>query len=135
MVYASVVPGTRCRIFRRENGCMWARWRVPHAFGTSLPGWLVMLPHRHVVMLDELRAEEAADLGPLLRAVTTALREVLGWCAVHRCGGVLERTGTNHLFHPRGQAVGRIQGVPGRIIVAARPGLLGQVGAGAHACR
>jgi hypothetical protein len=24
-VYASVVPRTRCQIFRRDNGCMWAR--------------------------------------------------------------------------------------------------------------
>ncbi len=43
-----------------------------------LAGWLVLLPRRHVVALDELAADEAADLGPLLRAVSSALREVLG---------------------------------------------------------
>jgi diadenosine tetraphosphate (Ap4A) HIT family hydrolase len=37
-----------------------------------------MLPRRHVTALDQLTAEEAADLGPLLRALTAALREVLG---------------------------------------------------------
>ena len=52
-------------------------WRVAHAFGTSLPGWLVMVPRRHVIALDELTVEEAADLGPLLRALTAAMRAVL----------------------------------------------------------
>ena len=37
-----------------------------------------MLPRRHVTALDQLTAEEAADLGPLLCALTAALREVLG---------------------------------------------------------
>ena len=32
----------------------------------------------HVTALDQLTAQEAADLGPLLRALTAALREVLG---------------------------------------------------------
>ncbi|MGH9007505.1 MAG: hypothetical protein ACRDV6_07315 [Acidimicrobiales bacterium] len=35
------------------------RWRVAHAFGTSVPGWLVVVPWRHVVALSELIAEEA----------------------------------------------------------------------------
>jgi diadenosine tetraphosphate (Ap4A) HIT family hydrolase len=62
----------------RERIHVGPRWRVAHAFGTSLPGWLVVLPRRHVAALDQLTAEEAADLGPLLRALTAALREVLG---------------------------------------------------------
>ena len=33
-----------------------------------------MLPRRHVLALDELSHSEAAALGPLLRAVTAALR-------------------------------------------------------------
>jgi diadenosine tetraphosphate (Ap4A) HIT family hydrolase len=53
-------------------------WRVVHAFGTSLPGWLVVLPRRHLLALDELDDDEAAALGPLLRDVTAALRAVVG---------------------------------------------------------
>jgi len=56
----------------RERLHVGPRWRVAHAFGTSLPGWLVVLPRRHVTALDQLTAEEAADLGPLLRALTAA---------------------------------------------------------------
>jgi diadenosine tetraphosphate (Ap4A) HIT family hydrolase len=55
------------------------RWRAAHAFGTSLPGWLVVIPRRHVLALDELTPEESADLGPLLSDLTAALREVVGW--------------------------------------------------------
>lgn len=43
-----------------------------------LPGWLVLLPRRHVVALDEMATDAAAELGPLLRAANSALREVLG---------------------------------------------------------
>jgi diadenosine tetraphosphate (Ap4A) HIT family hydrolase len=53
------------------------RWRAAHAFGTSLPGWLVVIPRRHVLALDELAPEESADLGPLLSDLTAALREVV----------------------------------------------------------
>jgi diadenosine tetraphosphate (Ap4A) HIT family hydrolase len=51
-------------------------WRVAHAFGTSLPGWMVVLPRRHVIALDELTPAEAGGLGPLLRDLTAALRAV-----------------------------------------------------------
>ena len=60
----------------RERVYVGPRWRVAHAFGTELPGWLVVFPRRHVVALDELTAAEAADLGPLLRDVSCALRKV-----------------------------------------------------------
>ena len=53
------------------------RWRAAHAFGTALPGWLVVIPRRHVLALDELTPEESADLGPLLSDLTVALREVV----------------------------------------------------------
>jgi diadenosine tetraphosphate (Ap4A) HIT family hydrolase len=51
---------------------------VAHAFDVAIPGWLVLLTRRHVTALDELTADEAAGLGPLLRALTAALREVTG---------------------------------------------------------
>jgi diadenosine tetraphosphate (Ap4A) HIT family hydrolase len=43
-----------------------------------LPGWLVVVPRRHVVALDELSADEVVGLGPLLRSLTSALRSVTG---------------------------------------------------------
>ncbi len=62
----------------RERIHLGPHWRVAHAFDTGIPGWLVVLPRRHVTALDELTADEAAGLGPLLRALTAALREVTG---------------------------------------------------------
>jgi diadenosine tetraphosphate (Ap4A) HIT family hydrolase len=83
----------------RERVYVGPRWRVAHAFGTSLPGWLVVLPRRHVIALDELTAEEAADLGPLLRALTSALREVLG-CSKTYVALFAEAEGFEHVhFH------------------------------------
>ena len=60
----------------RERIYLDARWRAAHASGTAQPGWPVVLPRRHVLALDELSHAEAAALGPLLRAVTAALRGV-----------------------------------------------------------
>ena len=62
----------------RERVLVVPGWRVAHAFGTALPGWLVVVPRRHVTALDELTPAEAAELGPLLRNVTAAMRTVLG---------------------------------------------------------
>jgi diadenosine tetraphosphate (Ap4A) HIT family hydrolase len=59
--------------FVREGG-----WRVAHDFNTSLEGWLVLAPLRHVHALDELTADEARALGDLLRRASAALRTVTG---------------------------------------------------------
>jgi diadenosine tetraphosphate (Ap4A) HIT family hydrolase len=52
-------------------------WRVAHAFNTALPGWLVLIPRRHVTAIAELTDAEAASLGRwqvrLSRALTAAL--------------------------------------------------------------
>jgi diadenosine tetraphosphate (Ap4A) HIT family hydrolase len=61
----------------RDRVYVGSGWRAAHAFGTSLPGWLVVLPRRHVLALDELTSEESAELGPLLSDLTAALREVV----------------------------------------------------------
>ena len=53
-------------------------WRIAHAFGTSLPGWLVVVPMRHVAALDELEPAEAGQLGEVLRRASKALRVVTG---------------------------------------------------------
>ena len=53
-------------------------WRVAHDFNTSLPGWLILVPTRHVESLDELTAAEADTLGLLLRQASIALKTVTG---------------------------------------------------------
>jgi diadenosine tetraphosphate (Ap4A) HIT family hydrolase len=62
----------------REEIIVSGSWRVAHAFGTSLPGWLVVLPTRHVRALHELRRDEAAQLGEVLHRASRALQEVVG---------------------------------------------------------
>jgi diadenosine tetraphosphate (Ap4A) HIT family hydrolase len=75
------------------------RWRAAHAFGTSLPGWLVVIPRRHVLALDELTPEESAELGPLLSDLTAALREVVQ-CEKTYVALFSEAAGFTHLhFH------------------------------------
>src|SRR6266481_8980106 len=59
------------------------RWRVAHAFRCALPGWVVVVPARHVLSLSELSPDEAAMLGPLLAAVSRALIEVTGCVKVY----------------------------------------------------
>ncbi|HYZ94088.1 MAG TPA: HIT family protein [Actinomycetota bacterium] len=53
-------------------------WRACHAFNTSLPGWVVVLPRRHIEAIHELTDEEAAGLGPLIRSLSIALRTLTG---------------------------------------------------------
>jgi diadenosine tetraphosphate (Ap4A) HIT family hydrolase len=62
----------------REAVVVTPRWRVVHAFNSSLPGWLILLPRRHVTALDELDDDELGELGLLQGRVSAALREVLG---------------------------------------------------------
>lgn len=59
--------------FVRERG-----WRVAHDFNSSLEGWLVVAPLRHVESLDELTGPEATALGELLRSAAIALEVVTG---------------------------------------------------------
>ena len=83
----------------RERVYLGAHWRVAHAFGTALPGWLVVLPRRHLLALDDLSEAEAAALGPVLRAVSAALREVTG-CAKTYVALFAEAEGFGHVhFH------------------------------------
>jgi diadenosine tetraphosphate (Ap4A) HIT family hydrolase len=55
-------------------------WRVAHAMGTSLQGWLVLLPRRHVVAIAELTDVEATGLGIWQVRLSQALHAVTG-CA------------------------------------------------------
>jgi diadenosine tetraphosphate (Ap4A) HIT family hydrolase len=83
----------------REQVYLDPHWRVAHAFGTAQPGWLVVLPRRHVLALDELTPAEAVGLGPVLRAVTAALRAVTG-CEKTYVALFAEAEGFSHVhFH------------------------------------
>ena len=55
-----------------------AGWDVAHAYDTSLPGWLVLVARRHMAAIHEMTAEEAQELGPLIREVSIALQEATG---------------------------------------------------------
>lgn len=62
----------------RENIAGDASWRVAHAFGSALPGWLVLVPRRHVEAIADLTDAEAAALGSWLHRLSVALREETG---------------------------------------------------------
>ena len=95
----SCANNARVDLPARERIYLGPRWRVAHAFGTSLPGWLVLVPRRHTVALDDLTAGEAADLGPLLRVVSSALRDVTG-CRKTYVALFAEAEGFQHIhFH------------------------------------
>lgn len=60
----------------REDVIHTEHWRVAHAFNSTLPGWLVLVPTRHVTAFAQLSAEAAAELGPLIRELSIALADV-----------------------------------------------------------
>ncbi|TXS33503.1 HIT family protein [Streptomyces sp. gb1(2016)] len=62
----------------RERVAFDAHWRVAHAFDTALPGWLVLLPRRHVTAVHDLTDAEAAALGSWQVRLSRALRSVTG---------------------------------------------------------
>lgn len=53
-------------------------WRVAHAIGSALPGWLVLVPRRHVVTVAELSDGEAAALGQWQVRLSRALHAIIG---------------------------------------------------------
>ncbi|WP_338703186.1 HIT family protein [Streptomyces sp. Q6] len=76
-----------------------ADWRVAHAYGTALPGWLVLVPRRHVTAVHDLTDAEAAALGIWQVALSRALREVTG-CAKTYVVQFAEADGFRHVhFH------------------------------------
>jgi diadenosine tetraphosphate (Ap4A) HIT family hydrolase len=84
----------------REN--VWGvagAWRVALAFNSSLEGWAVVIPTRHIESLDELSDEESQSLGILLRDLTRALKSVTG-CQRTYVMLLAEQPGFNHVhFH------------------------------------
>jgi diadenosine tetraphosphate (Ap4A) HIT family hydrolase len=55
-------------------------WDVAHAYDSSLEGWTVLVLRRHVTTVAEMTAEEASQLGTLVKSVSSALAVVTG-CA------------------------------------------------------
>jgi diadenosine tetraphosphate (Ap4A) HIT family hydrolase len=62
----------------REDVVHTDHWRVAHAFNSTLPGWLVLLPTRHLASFTELTPEAADELGGLVRRLGAALEAVTG---------------------------------------------------------
>ena len=74
-------------------------WRVAHAFNSTLPGWLVLLPTRHLTTFTELAPAAADELGGLVRRLSGALEQVTG-CAKTYLMQFSEAEGFAHLhFH------------------------------------
>jgi diadenosine tetraphosphate (Ap4A) HIT family hydrolase len=53
-------------------------WRVTHAFNVTQPGWLVLVPTRHVLSFTDLSERAAEELGLLILRLSKALRTVTG---------------------------------------------------------
>ncbi|MFE3588047.1 HIT family protein [Streptomyces niveus] len=74
-------------------------WRVAHSFNTAVPGWLVLLPRRHVAAVHDLTDAEAAALGVWQVKLSQALRTVTG-CAKTYVVQFAEAEGFAHVhFH------------------------------------
>jgi diadenosine tetraphosphate (Ap4A) HIT family hydrolase len=71
-------------------------WRVAHAFNSTLPGWLVLLPTRHVASFTGLTPAAADELGGLVRRLGTALESVTG-CVKTYLMQFSEAEGFSHL--------------------------------------
>lgn len=71
-------------------------WRIALAFNSSLPGWMCLVPRRHIEGLVELTDFEAAVMGRILRAASVALVEATG-CAKTYVMLFAEQEGFAHL--------------------------------------
>lgn len=80
----------------REDVLHTGHWRVAHAFDSTLPGWLVLLPTRHVTSFTELAPAAADELGGLVRRLSRALEAVTG-CVKTYLMQFSEAEGFSHL--------------------------------------
>ena len=62
----------------REDVVRTDHWRAAHVFNSTLAGWLVLLPTRHVTAFTDLSADAADELGGLVRRLSLALESVTG---------------------------------------------------------
>lgn len=92
----------------RELIALDEHWRVAHAVGAGLAGWLVLVPRRHVTAIAELTDAEAAGLGSWQVRLSRALRDETG-CVKTYVAQFAERDGFAHVhFH----VVPRMPGMP-----------------------
>jgi diadenosine tetraphosphate (Ap4A) HIT family hydrolase len=80
----------------REDVVQTGHWRVAHAFNSMLPGWLVLLPTRHVTSFTQLTAAAADEIGGLVVRLSAALEAVTG-CAKTYLMQFSEAEGFSHL--------------------------------------
>jgi diadenosine tetraphosphate (Ap4A) HIT family hydrolase len=80
----------------REDVMHTDHWRVAHAFNSTLPGWLVLLPTRHVTSFTQLTQEAADELGGLVSRFSSALETVTG-CVKTYLMQFSEAEGFSHL--------------------------------------
>ena len=87
MVRQAMVSCATCELVaRRDAGkappwdCIvrTAGWDIVHAYGTAVEGWLVLVARRHITALADMTRDEAAELGPLVKAVSEALHATTG---------------------------------------------------------
>lgn len=98
-------------------------WRVAHAFNSALPGWVVLLPRRHVTAVHDLTDAEAATLGEWQVRLSRALRDVTG-CVKTYVAQFAELEGFAHVhFHvmPRMADLPRELRGPGVFALLRRP--------------
>ncbi|WP_206055820.1 HIT family protein [Nocardioides sp. GY 10127] len=107
----------------RERVVLTDHWRVAHAFDAALPGWLVMVPRRHVLALDELPEAALAEMGVLQGRLTAALRLVVG----ARKSYVMQFSEAPGFAHLHVHLVPRVPDPPDD---RKGPGVLGWLGAG-----
>jgi diadenosine tetraphosphate (Ap4A) HIT family hydrolase len=83
----------------RERIAVDGFWRVAHSFDTALPGWLVLVPRRHVTRVADLTDGEAAGLGGWQVRLSRALHAVTG-CVKTYVVQFAESEGYGHVhFH------------------------------------
>ena len=80
----------------REDVVHTEHWRVAHAFDSTLRGWLVLVPARHVLSFTDLSPEAADELGGLVRRLSLALEQVTG-CVKTYLMQFSEAEGYSHL--------------------------------------
>lgn len=86
----------RDMLLPRENVLLTPHWRAAHAFNSTLPGWLVLVPRVHVTAFADLSPAAADELGGLIRALSVALRDVTG-CVKTYVMQFAEAEGFGHL--------------------------------------
>lgn len=87
------------RLPPRERIAADGHWRVAHVLDGALPGWLVLVPRRHVTAIADLTDGEAAALGTWQVRLSRALAAVTG-CAKTYVAQFAEAEGFSHVhFH------------------------------------